>query len=100
MTTLGQAGVFSFGQQSAKGTIAATWYRHKAMDINLGAAQDLRTFPLECGGGKLAGAEQRQAPCHRCPHVLHFGDGRAGRIGRDADLGRQGRDRGRHRRRH
>src|SRR3972149_11587005 len=51
MTTLGQAGVFSFGQQAAKGTIAATWYRHKAMDINLGAAQDLRTFPLECGGG-------------------------------------------------
>lgn len=50
MTITSQAGVFSYGLQAAKGTLATTWYRHRAMDINFGPVQDLRTFMLEVGG--------------------------------------------------
>lgn len=50
MSVTGQAGVFAYGIQSAKGTLASTWYRHKAMDISFGAQQDAKTFPLEVGG--------------------------------------------------
>lgn len=51
MTVLAQTGAFGWGIQTAKGTLATVWYRHKANDINFGTQQDLRTFPLEVGGG-------------------------------------------------
>lgn len=50
MTVTAQNGLFGFGVQSAKGTMASTWFRHRAVDINYGAMQDIRTFPLEVGG--------------------------------------------------
>jgi len=59
MTVVAQAGVFAFAEQSAKGVFftgsgsGADWssfYRHKAMDIDVGPQQDQRTFPLEVGG--------------------------------------------------
>jgi hypothetical protein len=50
MTVTGQNGSFGFGLQSAKGTLATTWYRHRANDINFGPVQDMRSFPLEVGG--------------------------------------------------
>src|ERR1700693_550642 len=62
MTVTGQAGVFSYGIQSAKGSLATAWYRHFANDINFGPVQDERSFPLEVGsivvptGGYKAGA--------------------------------------------
>ena len=50
MTVTAAAGVWGFGIQAAKGTLATVWYRHRAADINFGPIQDLRSFPLEVGG--------------------------------------------------
>src|SRR5579859_1593476 len=50
MTVSAAPGIFGFGIQSAKGTVATDYFRHRAADINYGPVQDLRTFPLEVGG--------------------------------------------------
>ena len=51
MTVQASEGIFGFGPQSAKGTLASTWYRHKANDVNLGTIQNVQYFPQEVGGG-------------------------------------------------
>jgi len=51
MTVAASAGIFGFGPQSAKGTLATTWYRHKATRVGVGPQQVIRQFPPEIGGG-------------------------------------------------
>lgn len=51
MTVPASEGIFSFGPQSAKGTLASTWYRHKATRVNIGPQQVVQQFPPEIGGG-------------------------------------------------
>lgn len=51
MTVSAVEGVFGYGAQTAKGTLATTWYRHKALDVNLGMMQSVNYFPQEVGGG-------------------------------------------------
>jgi hypothetical protein len=43
-------GDFAFGPQSAKGSIATSYYRHRATMSGIGAVQDMRNLPLEIGG--------------------------------------------------
>lgn len=50
MAVTAQAGTFSFGGQSAKETLAATFYRHRASDIDLATISDDRLGPPEVGG--------------------------------------------------
>jgi hypothetical protein len=59
MTVTAQAGVFAFAEQTDKGAYYSgsgspadnsMFYRHKAMDVDVGPQQDQRTFPLEVGG--------------------------------------------------
>jgi len=49
-TVLAQTGIVGFGPQTAKGTMATTFYRYKAMRAALGAVEDNRTAQLEVGG--------------------------------------------------
>lgn len=51
MTVASSEAVFSYGGQSAKGTLATTWYRHKASRVNIGPQQVIQQFPPEIGGG-------------------------------------------------
>lgn len=51
MTVAASQGVIGWGGQTAKGTLATTWYRHKAVQVETGAQQDVRQFPQEVGGG-------------------------------------------------
>lgn len=50
MAVTAQSGIFSFGGQTAKGTIAATYYQHRAQNIDLGIVSDDRIGPPEVGG--------------------------------------------------
>jgi hypothetical protein len=50
MAIVAQAGVFGFGPQSAKETIATTFYKHRAADIDLAVISDDRLGPPEVGG--------------------------------------------------
>jgi len=50
MAVTAQAGVFSWGGQTAKGAVATTFYQHRAADIDLGAVSDDRLGPPEVGG--------------------------------------------------
>lgn len=50
MAVTAQTGIFSFGGQSAKGTIAATFYQHRGSDIDLATVSDDRLGPPEVGG--------------------------------------------------
>jgi len=50
MAVTAQAGIFSFGGQSAKGTVASTFYQHRAADIDLATVSDDRLGPPEVGG--------------------------------------------------
>lgn len=50
MAITSQTGLLGFGAQTAKGTIAATLYQHRASDIDLGAVSDDRLGPPEVGG--------------------------------------------------
>jgi hypothetical protein len=50
MAVTAQNGVLSFGGQSAKDTLAATFYQHRAADIDLGIQSDDRLGPPEVGG--------------------------------------------------
>jgi len=50
MTVLASTGVLSYGKQSAKGSAATTWYRHRATDIDFGPVQTMAAIPLEVGG--------------------------------------------------
>lgn len=50
MAVTAQAGTFSFGGQASKGTIASTFYRHRAVDIDLATLSDDRLGPMEVGG--------------------------------------------------
>lgn len=50
MAVTAQAGTFSFGGQTGKGTVAATYYRHRASDIDLATISDDRLGPPEVGG--------------------------------------------------
>lgn len=50
MAVTSQAGVFSFGGQSAKGTLATTFYRHRASNVDLVTISDDRLGPPEVGG--------------------------------------------------
>ena len=43
-------GILSFGAQTAKDTVSATYYQHRASDINLGILSDDRIGPPEIGG--------------------------------------------------
>lgn len=57
MTIAASESIVGWGPQSAKGTLATTWYRHKALDVNLGTQQAVQYFPQEVGGGfHLTGA--------------------------------------------
>jgi hypothetical protein len=48
-----QKGVYGFGPQSEKGTVASTFYRHKASDVDLGIQDDTRLGPAEVGGSPV-----------------------------------------------
>jgi hypothetical protein len=50
MAITAQAGVFSFGPQVAKGTLASDYWKHRASDIDLATVSDDRTGPPEVGG--------------------------------------------------
>lgn len=50
MAITAQAGIFSWGPQTAKESIATTFYQHRAADIDLGAISDDRLGPPEVGG--------------------------------------------------
>lgn len=50
MTVLASTGILSYGKQSAKGSAASTWYRHRATDIDFGPVQTMAAIPLEVGG--------------------------------------------------
>lgn len=50
MAVTSQDGILSFGPQTAKDTIAAKFYQHRAADINLGIQSDDRLGPPEIGG--------------------------------------------------
>lgn len=50
MAVTAQAGTFSFGGQTGKGTVASTFYRHRAADIDLATISDDRIGPPEVGG--------------------------------------------------
>ena len=51
MTVPASEGVFSFGGQTGRGTLAGTFYRHKMLDVNIGTQQAVQYFPQEVGGG-------------------------------------------------
>lgn len=50
MAVTAQAGVLSFGPQTGKGVAATTFYRHRAVDIDLSVLDDVRLGQLEVGG--------------------------------------------------
>lgn len=50
MAVTAQAGVFSWGPQADKGTVAATFYQHRAGNIDLAPISDDRLGPPEVGG--------------------------------------------------
>lgn len=50
MSVSAQAGLVSFGPQAEKGTLADTWYRHRATMVDLGVADDVREGVPEVGG--------------------------------------------------
>jgi hypothetical protein len=50
MAVTAQTGVFSFGGQAGKTTIATTFYQHRASDIDLATISDDRLGPPEVGG--------------------------------------------------
>lgn len=50
MSITAQAGILGFGPQVAKGTLATTWYRHRALSIDLDVQDDVREGPPEVGG--------------------------------------------------
>ena len=50
MAVTAQAGVLSFGPQTGKGATATTFYRHRAVDIDLSVLDDVRLGQLEVGG--------------------------------------------------
>ncbi len=50
MAVTAQAGVLSFGPQTGKGAPADTFYRHRAVDIDLSVLDDVRLGQLEVGG--------------------------------------------------
>lgn len=50
MAITAQAGVFSFGPQASKGTLAPVFHRHRAVDVDLGIQDDVRLGQLEVGG--------------------------------------------------
>ena len=51
MTVAASEGIFAFGPQTAKGSVASTWYRHKASRVGVGPQQVIQQFPQEIGGG-------------------------------------------------
>lgn len=50
MSVSAQAGIIGFGPQSGKGTLATTFYRHRAVMVDLDLADDVREGPPEVGG--------------------------------------------------
>jgi hypothetical protein len=50
MTVLASEGILGFGPQSAKGTEATTYYRHRALRVDFGPQQVQQQFPPEVGG--------------------------------------------------
>ena len=50
MAVTAQSGVFSWGGQTAKGSVATQFYKHRAADIDLAAISDDRLGPPEVGG--------------------------------------------------
>lgn len=50
MSVIATEGIFSYGMQSAKGTLATSFFRHKAMDIDYGAIDRQAVVPQEVGG--------------------------------------------------
>jgi len=50
MAITAQAGVFAFGPQKAKGTIATDFFKHRASDVDLATVSDDRLGPPEVGG--------------------------------------------------
>jgi hypothetical protein len=50
MAVTAQTGVFSFGGQTQMESVATTFYKHRAADIDLGAISDDRLGPPEVGG--------------------------------------------------
>src|ERR1043165_4809390 len=50
MALTAAAGIFGFGPQAGKATPAETFYRHRAIDVDLGINDDVRLGQLEVGG--------------------------------------------------
>lgn len=50
MAVTAQTGVLSFGGQSGKGSVASTFYKHRAANVDLSTISDDRLGPPEVGG--------------------------------------------------
>ena len=50
MSVTAAAGIFAFGPQSDMGATPASWYRHRAVSVDLGVLDDVREGPQEVGG--------------------------------------------------
>lgn len=50
MAVTAQAGVLAFGPQASKDVVAPSFYRHKAVDVDLAIQDDVRLGQLEVGG--------------------------------------------------
>lgn len=50
MSLTAAAGIFGFGPQSGKESVATSFYRHRAIDVDLSVMDDTRLGPLEVGG--------------------------------------------------
>lgn len=50
MSVTAQAGMFGFGPQTGKGVLATTWYRHRAVNVDLGTIDEVREGAPEVGG--------------------------------------------------
>lgn len=50
MSVTAAAGIFAFGPQAGMGQAPASWFRHRAVSIDLGVLDDVREGPQEVGG--------------------------------------------------
>mgnify|MGYP001421895969 CR=1 FL=1 len=50
MSVTAAAGILAFGPQGGMGQTPASWYRHRAVNIDLGVLDDVREGPQEVGG--------------------------------------------------
>lgn len=50
MSVTAAAGIFGFGAQAGMGQVPASWFRHRAVNVDLGVVDDVREGQMEVGG--------------------------------------------------